>query len=313
MINSRLLRQFIAVAEELHYGRAAARVGIAQSPLSQAIQKLEAHVGTPLFVRNKRSVALTPAGAVFLEEAYQWLRYETVAIQRTLGASSGGTGQLAIGFIGSVGYGFMPELISRFRLEYPQVRLRVVEMTTKDQLEQMQGRALDVGMLRTPLPVAAPQIQTRFYQRDVLVVALSRSHPLAGRKRIDLRELAGESFISFSREKVPAAHAQLISVCGAAGFYPNIEQECSQIASVICLIAAGLSVALVSGNLTSLMHPKVCYVPISNRTSALDQEVSIAWRRNDANPALHSFLEVARALGTGARNAPAVPAGGGMA
>ncbi|ALM86127.1 LysR family transcriptional regulator [Bordetella sp. N] len=296
MINSRLLRQFIAVAEELHYGRAAARVGIAQSPLSQAIQKLEAHIGTPLFLRNKRSVALTPAGTVFLEEAYQWLRYEEVAIQRTLGASGGETGQLAIGFIGSVGYGFMPELINRFRQQYPQVRLRVVEMTTKDQLEQIQGRALDVGMLRTPLPSVAAQIQTRFYQRDELVVALSRNHPLAGRKRIDLRQLAGESFVAFSREKVPAAHAQLISVCGAAGFYPNIEQECSQVASVICLIAAGLSVALVSGNLTSLIHPKVCYVPISNHTPYLDQEVSIAWRGGDTNPALHSFLEVARGM-----------------
>ncbi|MFC4273899.1 LysR family transcriptional regulator [Achromobacter aloeverae] len=313
MINSRVLRQFIAVAEELHYGRAAARAGIAQSPLSQAIQKLEAHVGTALFVRNKRSVALTPAGTVFLEEAYQWLCYEEVAIQRTVGASSGKTGQLTIGFIGSVGYGFMPELINRFRLEYPQVRLRVVEMTTKDQLEQLQGRALDVGMLRTPLPVAAPQIQTRFHKRDVLVVALPRSHPLAGRKRIDLRQLAGESFVSFSREKVPAAHAQLISVCGAAGFHPNIEQECSQVASVICLIAAGLSVALVSGNLTSLIHPKVCYVPISNRTPYLDQEVSIAWRRNDANPALHSLLEVARSLAAGSRTPAAGAADAGAA
>ncbi|WP_233236637.1 LysR family transcriptional regulator [Bordetella sp. LUAb4] len=298
MINSRLLRQFIAVAEELHYGRAAVRAGIAQSPLSQAIQKLEALIGTPLFVRNKRSVALTPAGTVFLEEAYQWLRYEEVAIQRTLAASGGETGQLAIGFIGSVGYGFMPELINRFRQQYPQVRLRVVEMTTKDQLEQIQGRALDVGMLRTPLPAGAPQIQTRFYKRDALVVALPKGHALADRKRIDLRQLAGESFVAFSKEKVPAAHAQLISVCAAAGFYPNIEQECSQVASVICLIAAGLSVALVSGNLTSLIHPKVCYVPISNRTPYLDQEVSLAWRRNDANPALLSLLEVARTLET---------------
>ncbi|ARP83020.1 hypothetical protein CAL12_20835 [Bordetella genomosp. 8] len=296
MINSRVLRQFIAVAEELHYGRAALRAGIAQSPLSQAIQKLEAHLGTPLFVRNKRSVALTPAGTVFLEEAYQWLRYEEVAIQRTRGASSGETGQLSIGFIGSVGYGFMPELINRFRQEFPQVLLRVVEMTTKDQLEQIQGRALDVGMLRTPLPVAAPQIRTRAYQRDRLVVALSASHPLARRKRIALRQLAGESFVSFSREKVPAAHAQLIAVCGAAGFYPSIEQECSQVASVICLIAAGLSVALVSGNLTSLIHPKVSYVPISDQTPYLDQEVSLAWRENDSNPALHALLDVARAI-----------------
>src|SRR3546814_5098941 len=105
MLNSRLLRQFIAVAEKLHYGRAAARVGIAQSPLSQAIQKLEAHVGTPLFLRNKRTVSLTPAGRIFLEEAYQWLKYERVAIERTQHACNGENGPLALGFIGSDGQG----------------------------------------------------------------------------------------------------------------------------------------------------------------------------------------------------------------
>ena len=101
MLNSRLLRQFIAVAEELHYGRAALRVGMAQSPLSQAIQRLEAHVGTPLFLRNKRAVSLTPAGRAFLEEAYQWLKFEQIAIERAQHASNGEIGQLSLGYIGS--------------------------------------------------------------------------------------------------------------------------------------------------------------------------------------------------------------------
>jgi DNA-binding transcriptional LysR family regulator len=296
MLNSRLLKQFVAVAEELHYGRAAARVGIAQSPLSQAIQKLEAYVGTPLLLRNKRSVELTPAGKVFLEEAYQWLKYEQVAIQRTLSATEGDTGQLSIGFIGSAGYGFMPELIHRFRRHYPQVRLRVVEMTTRDQLEQLKGRTLDAGLLRTPLLSDTAVIETRLYKRDTLMVAMPKNHPLAGQKTIDLKQLAQESFVAFSREKVPAAHAQLISACATAGFYPHIEQECSQVASVICLIAAGLSVALVASNLTSLIHPKVQYVPISNQTHFLSQEISVGWRAGDSNPVLASFLDMVPAL-----------------
>jgi len=294
MLNSRLLRQFIAVAEELHYGRAAARVGIAQSPLSQAIQKLEAHVGTPLFLRNKRTVSLTPAGKIFLEEAHQWLKYERVAIERTQHACNGETGQLSLGFIGSAGYGFMPELISHFRRQYPQVRLRVVEMTTKDQLEQLKGRGLDLGLLRTPLPQEAALIETRLYKHDRLMVALPRTHSLAGQRRIALRQLAGESFVAFSREKVPAAHAQLISACNEAGFYPDIEQECSQVGGVICLVAAGLSVALVPSNLASLMHPKVQYLPLADRSRFLTQEISVAWRKGDDNPALASFLKVAR-------------------
>ncbi|KAA0889317.1 LysR family transcriptional regulator [Pusillimonas sp. ANT_WB101] len=293
MLNSRLLQQFIAVAEELHYGRAAQRIGMAQSPLSQAIQKLESYVGTPLFLRNKRAVALTPAGRIFLEEAYQWLKYERTAIERTLHASSGEIGQLSLGFIGSVGYGFMPDLIGHFRRSYPDVRLRVVEMTTKDQIEQLKGRSLDLGLLRTPLVQEASFIETRLYRHDHLMAALPKTHALAGQKSVSLRQLSHESFVSFSREKVPTAHAQLIAACAAANFYPHIEQECSQVAGVICLVAAGLSVAVIPSNLASLMHPKVQYVPLSDTTHHLSQEVSLAWRKGDGNPALASFLQVA--------------------
>ncbi|NYT35408.1 LysR family transcriptional regulator [Allopusillimonas soli] len=296
MLNARLLRQFIAVAEELHYGRAAQRVGMAQSPLSQAIQKLEAFVGTALFVRNKRSVSLTPAGKVFLEEAYQWLRYEQLALERTQYASSGATGQLSLGYIGSAGYGFMPDLIRHFRARYPQVRLRVVEMTTKDQVEQLKGRALDLGMLRTPLPDETGLFDTLLYKHDRLMAAVPVNHRLAAQPAIALRQLARESFVAFSREKVPTAHAQLISVCASAGFSPDIEQECAQVGGVICLVAAGLSVALIPSNLASLMHPKVKYLPLADDYPYLSQEVSLAWRRDDDNPALASFLGIARGL-----------------
>jgi len=299
MLNDRLLRQFIAVAEELHYGRAAQRVGIAQSPLSQAIQKLEAYLGVALFVRNKRMVALTPAGRVFLEDAYQWLKYEQVAVERVRSASHGEIGQLSVGFIGSAGYGFMPDLVSRFRQMHPRVRLRLTEMTTKDQLEQLKMRYFDAGLLRTPLPQDEPQIETWHYQSDRLMVALPKSHPLAGKKRIALRDLARESFAAFSREKVPAAHVQFVAACEAAGFYPNIEQECSQVASIICLVAAGVAVAVVASNLTWLMHPKVAYVPLDDRT--LSQDIAIAWRRGNDNPVLGSFLEVARMVQTEAK------------
>lgn len=267
---------------------------MAQSPLSQAIQKLEAFVGTPLFVRNKRSVSLTPAGKVFLEEAYQWLRYEQRAIERTRYASSGDLGQLALGYIGSAGYGFMPDLIRLFRAHYPQVRLRVVEMTTKDQIGQLEGRALDLGMLRTPLPGEGSRLDTLLYRHDRLMAAVPINHPLARQQSIDLRQLARDSFISFSREKVPTAYAQLLTVCAAAGFSPRIEQECAQVGGVICLVAAGLSVALIPSNLASLIHPKVRYLPLADRNPDLIQEVSIAWRSNDDNPALASFLKMVR-------------------
>lgn len=296
MLNSRLLRQFIAVAEELHYGRAALRAGIAQSPLSQAIQKLETYVGTPLFVRNKRSVALTPAGKVFLEEAYQWLAYERVAIERAQHAMGGEIGQLAMGYIGSAGYGFMPELIGQFRRAFPQVKLRVFEMTTRDQLERLKGRYLDVGMLRTPLANDEKLLTSMRYQYDRLMAALPHTHRLARQKSIALKDLQYESFVAFARQHVPAAHAQLIAACATAGFYPRIDQESAQVGSVIGLVAAGLSVALIPSNLQSLIHPKVSYVPLSDTTEFLEQQVGLAWRRDDANPALAAFLNVARGL-----------------
>lgn len=125
------------------------------------------------------------------------------------------------------------------------------------------------------------------------MAAVPISHPLANQQAIALRQLAGESFVAFSREKVPTAYTQLNSVCAAAGFSPDIEQECSQVGGVICLVAAGLSVSLISSNLASLIHPKVKYLPLTDDNPHLTQEVSIAWRRGDDNPALTSFLKIA--------------------
>src|SRR5690606_41871272 len=127
-----------------------------------------------------------------------------------------------------------------------------------------------------------------------LMAALPRSHPLATQKAMHLKELAHESFIAFSKEKVPTAHAQMITVCAEAGFHPDIAQECSQVAGVICLIAAGLSVALVPSNLSSLIHPQVQYLPIADESSHLYQEISIAWRTQDTNPAISAFMRTAQ-------------------
>ena len=175
MLHSRLLRQFIAVAEELHFGRAAERANMAQSPLSQAIRKLEAQVGTPLFERNKRNVALTAAGQVLLKEAYQWLEREQATLERVRHASSGEIGHLSIGFRGSIGYGLMPELISQFRQRFPRVQLRLVESATLEQLELLEQRSLDVGFLRTPLPYRSPGLRTRFVPGPPLGRGLART------------------------------------------------------------------------------------------------------------------------------------------
>ena len=305
MINSRLLHQFIAVAEELHFGRAAERIPMAQSPLSQAIQKLEAHVGTPLFRRSKRRVSLTPAGKTFLEEAYQWLQYEELVLARTRNAGQGLHGHLSIGFTGSTGYELMPTLIEHFRQFRPLVQLRLLEMTTLDQLEHLKTRNLDVGLLRTPLEPAPTGIATQWHARDRLVAALPARHPLAARPRLAVGDLRDESFVAFSREKVPAVYRQLLAVCESAGFLPAIAQECRQVASLLCSVAAGVCVALVQENLTALRHPKVVFRPLTDTTPLLEQELSVAWRRDDDNPALAAFLQTASRISRQPRAAPA--------
>lgn len=293
MISERLLRQFVAVAEELHFGRAAERLHIAQPALSNAIQKLERLVGVKLFARNRRGVELTPAGRVFLEQTHQTLQQSALAIERARAAASGRSGNLSVAFIGTAGYGYTPKIIARFRESHPGVELKIYEMSTLEQLEQLENRQIDVGILRTPLVKPQPRLNLRLYARDRLMVALPQGHRLSQRKRIALSELANESFVAFNRNDVPASYAQLMSICLAGGFHPKITQECSQVAGMVCVVAAGLGVAIIPADLRSLIHPKVSYVDLQGQDKSLSVEISFAWRNDNANPALQSFLQCA--------------------
>lgn len=289
MISERLLRQFVAVAEELHFGRAAERMHIAQSAMSQAIRKLEAYIGVPLFVRNRRGVALTHAGQVFLAQTYQTLRQTALSIERTRDAGSGGVGSLVIGYIGSAGYGYMPEIIAQFRKTCPGVALKLFEMSTLEQLEQFRNRQIDIGILRTPLMQEQAHLDCHRYAFDRLVAAVPSNHRFSQRKRIALADLANESFVAFNRDKVPASYAQLMSDCLTAGFQPKITQECSQVSGLVCVVAAGLGIAIVPSDLRSLKHPKVHYIDLHGGAESLKVEISFAWRRDNPNPALRSF------------------------
>jgi DNA-binding transcriptional LysR family regulator len=289
MISERLLRQFVAVAEELHFGRAAERMHIAQPAISQAIHKLETYIGVALFVRNRRGVALTHAGQVFLAQTYQTLHQTTLSIERARDAGTGSVGSLVIGFIGSAGYGYTPDIIARFRQSYPGIELKLFEMSTLEQLEQFKNRHIDIGILRTPLIHEHAYLDFHLHARDRLVAAVPSNHRFSQRKRVALADLANESFAAFNRDKVPASYAQLMSDCLTAGFQPKIAQECSQVSGLICVVAAGLGIAIVPSDLRSLKHPKVHYVDLQSGPGNLRVEISFAWRRDNHNPALRSF------------------------
>jgi len=297
MLSSRLLRQFVAVAEELNYGRAATRLHMAQSPLSQAIRNLEEMVGVPLLLRTKRSVRLTAAGSVFLHEARLSLKQEEQAVEAARRAHAGSLGRLGLGFVGSVGFDILPRVVRNFQERFPAVRLDVLEMRTGDQVGKLLSHQLDIGIVRLPLP-AGTGLATRLIERDYFVAALPAAHPLARRKIIDLAELRGDNFVVFSRELIPSMHTKVLSACLEAGFYPSIAYEVLQVVSAIGIVAAGAAVALLPSNLMAVKPEGMVYRPLKGAAAQIPIDAAVAWRGWDENPALHSFLSILPAQGS---------------
>jgi DNA-binding transcriptional LysR family regulator len=289
MLSSRLLRQFIAVTEELNFGRAAVRLHMAQSPLSQAIRNLEEIVGAPLLIRTKRSVRLTAAGDVFLREARLSLKQEEQAVQAARRAHEGSLGRLGLGFVGSVGFDILPRVVRNFQKRFPDVRLDVIEMRTGDQVGKLLSHQLDVGIVRLPLPADAG-LATRPIERDYFVAALPVNHRLAKRKIVDLADLRRDNFVLFSRELIPSMHTKVLSACLEAGFYPTIAYEVLQVVSAIGIVAAGAAVALLPSNLMAVKPEGMVYRPLKAPAAEIPIEAAVAWREWDENPALLSFL-----------------------
>ena len=220
MIELRHLRYFIAVAEELHFGRAADRLHMAQPPLSQQIRQLEAELGFQLFHRTKRSVELTEAGQVFLKDCRKIFRQLDQAVRTGQQASRGELGQLAIAFVSSAAYNILPPILQAFRAAMPQVRLELHELTTDQQVRWMQDGRIDVGFVRPPVEDEQLQLMTIF--REPLVVALPIAHPLAEQPQVSLAALASEPFILFPRPLAPGLYDQIISLCQQAEFSPTV-------------------------------------------------------------------------------------------
>lgn len=290
MFSTRLLMQFIAVAEELHFGRAAARVHMAQSPLSQAIRKLEESLGARLFIRTKRSVTLTEAGKVFLRQALSMLRAQDAAVAMVRHAQNFGSGGLAIGFVGNVAYQIVPQLLRKFRRMHPTVHLDIVEMLTRDQVRNLAAGQLDAGIVRLPIQDTVG-LNIRVIETDRFIVALPADHGMAGRSSIVLSDLRNECFVAYSNDRVPVLHAAGAAACLAEGFYPNIVCQAWQASSILSFVAAGVGVALIPSHLAVFAHEGVVYRPLSAGSSNAELEIAVIWRDGDTSPALEAFLQ----------------------
>lgn len=293
----RHLEYFVAVAEELHFGRAAERLHMAQPPLSQQIRRLEEELGAQLFYRTKRRVQLTEVGQAFLQEARLTLAQAEQAVRVAQRAGRGELGQLIVGFVGSAGYGTLPHLLKIFRERFPDVNLVLRELTSAQQVQALRNARIQVGFLRSP--VRGNDLVFEDIQREPLLVALPEQHPLASRLRIPLQALAGESFIIFPRHLGPAFYDQIITLCQQAGFSPNVVQEAIEMQTIVSLVAAEIGVALVPASIRHWQRVGVMYRELEGETTMTT--ITMAWRKDDTAPVLHTFLNAVREVMAGER------------
>lgn len=287
----RSLQYFIAVAETLHFSRAAERLHITQPPLSQQIQRLEKELGVQLFERTKRRVRLTAAGEVFLQETYRTLAQAEQSIYAARAADRGEIGRLAVGFVGSSAYGVLPAMIQAFREHFPHVELILREWTTVEQIQALQREEIQVGFVRPPVLDATLHHLT--VQQEPFLVALPAKHALATTSLLLLSELASEPFIFVPSKLAPGLWHQMMDLCLQAGFQPRITQEAIQFHVIISLVAAGLGIALVPACIRTFQRPDVVYVPLQQVTT--QAEIEVIWQRAERSPVVHNFLGVVKA------------------
>lgn len=287
-IELRHLRYFIAVADELHFSRAAERLGMSQPPLSQQIRDLESLLGLRLLRRTNRRVELTDAGRVYLDAARDIVARVDEAADQARRAERGEIGELHVAFTRSTPLiERFPRAIRAFRDAYPAVRLVLVERNTLQQVACLLEGSQHVGLLRGgALPAT---LVSHKLVDDPLVAVLRADHPLATRKRARLRmdELADERFVVFSRAAGTGVHDQLLSMCRNAGFVPRIAQEAGESSTMIGLVAAGLGVAVLPDSLRHVRVDGVAYVAIDSPDAA--SALHVTHRRDDASPLVKAF------------------------
>ncbi|MCC3434343.1 MAG: LysR family transcriptional regulator [Microcoleus sp. PH2017_15_JOR_U_A] len=287
----RHLRYFIAVAEELNFTRAAERLHMAQPPLSQQIQHLEAELGFQLFRRTKRTVVLTEAGQVFFEEAQKILLQVDRAIQLGKQTSRGELGQLTVGFVSSAAHNVVPAILQAFRTRCPAVKLELHELTTNEQLQRLRFGRIDIGFVRPP--IEEDGINSEIVFREPLIVALPETHYLADRAVVELRELSAEPFILFPRSLAPGLYDPIVSLCLQAGFSPIAGQEAIQMQTIISLVAAEMGVAIVPASMQNFQRTGVVYKHLQEPSPIVS--IALIWRDNPT-PAVQRFLQTARDL-----------------
>jgi DNA-binding transcriptional LysR family regulator len=285
----RQLRYFVAVAEELHFGRAAERVGIAQPPLTQQIQKLERDLGCQLLVRGRKT-ALTSAGAVLLAESIRILQQSEAAVEATRRAARGESGELRVGAPPSIMLSALPSIIRKYRKMSPGVTFALRELSTSAIEQALRLGEIDLGFLRETVP-EAPLVSEVAFEEPVVAV-LPAAHRLANAKELKLGSLRDQPFVFFPRRLGAAFYERMISFCAAVGFMPDVVQEATQWQSIVCLVEAGMGISLAPACVQRFRWAGVVYRPLRG----LRTKVSVSWNGPAPTATAAAFLNLARPI-----------------
>lgn len=292
----RHLRYFLTLADELHFGRAAQRLAISQPPLSVAIQQLEAEVGAPLFMRNSRGVQLTAAGQALVPAAQAAIDGAAQALHAARDAASGQVGRLSVGFAGTMLYRGLPQMLRRFQAEHARLQLTLRELSSSEQIVELQHARLDAGFAHVshaPAGLAAQLVSSQPF-----VACVPAVHALARKRTLPLDALAPEPLALVSRSVSPDYHARIVAACQAAGFTPQPLHEMQHWLSVVSLVSQGLAVALVPAALQQAQLAGAAFVPVKDPHGTLPRyETRCLWNPARDLPALGLFLTAVRAVG----------------
>jgi DNA-binding transcriptional LysR family regulator len=287
----RQLRHFLAVADELHFGRAAEKLGMTQPPLSQSIQRFEAELGVHLFERTHRHVALTPTGAQLAPIARRVLAQadQLPALARSL--LRGERGLLRLAFVSTADYGVLPELLRRYRTRFPEVRIDLLEATGDRQIEAIISEEIDAGIvIRVGDPAVPSTLEYLPLQRENLVLAVPDEDELDPEEPAELARFADRPLIVFPRRVAPGLYDAVTRCFAERGLVPRFGQEAIQMQTIVSLVSAGLGIAVVPSSIRNLQRKGVRYLDLAGETGLI--ESGLVWRKGDRLPTLRNLIAI---------------------
>lgn len=284
----RHLKYFVAVAEELHFGRAAQRLHLSQPPLSQQIKSLEQELGAQLFQRSSRKVELTPAGKVLLDRARTLLALADAAAEEVGRVAAGLEGTLRLGFVTPAMDGPLSGVLAKYKQNKPGVRLELKEASSLDQLKDLRSGHLDVAVIRSKHGQDMSGLASQPFMREPYVIAMPKGHDLAGKGSLGLKELDGRSFIFFPRNQGPKLHDQIMAAFERAGAQPLISQEVLSKRTMLALVAAGLGLALVPASSARAAGHDLVFRQVDDPLPLV--EADAVWSPANPSPLVHDFV-----------------------